>query len=358
MDLYLEKLTVVIFSYNRQEYLKRTIKFWSSYSVNVLVLDGSDNKLDDIFLQKKNIKYIYDKRSLYDRLLETINHINTEFMILSCDDEFYLPSALSTCVKFLSNQNTYSSCKGTALGFFSDNKKKIICARQIYQELLGIHLYQDNASDRIKKHFYNYTIAHLFSVTRTHQWKIICKHVFEKEYNFYAVWELQIEFLLMVSGKSKIIPELMWMRNIEVPRIRNTSPSMAYLEISDWWNNDNYKLEKKNFLFRMKNACNEILIDQNSKFTEDEIEKLFEIYINRFYTRKKSLIRKIVDLIPVNVKRCIKSILNWEKFILKKRQMTFNNARSLEEEANLLKKRGIFVNYKEINLIISAIQNH
>ena len=39
---------------------------------------------------------------------------------------------------------------------------------------------------------------------------------FSKRYNFAAAHELQVEFLTIVSGKSKIISELMWMRNNEV----------------------------------------------------------------------------------------------------------------------------------------------
>ena len=41
-DYLLQKLTIVIFSYNRHKYLKRTIKYWSKYQAKILVLDGSD----------------------------------------------------------------------------------------------------------------------------------------------------------------------------------------------------------------------------------------------------------------------------------------------------------------------------
>ena len=355
----LEKITIVIFSFNRHKHLKRVINFWLAHNVQLLILDGSDKKLIDSGLKSQNVQYIHSQTSLYDRLLSSIDYIKTDFMILGCDDEFYLPSSLSACIDFLISQPTYSCCKGVALAFFEGKDKKKFLGRQVYQGLINLHLKQENPLHRIKYHFYNYTQAHLYSVCRTEQWKIICKYVFEKEYNFYAVWELQIEFLLMISGKSKVIPELMWMRNAGVPAIRGTSPSMSYnLEISGWWNSENYKMEKSSFLFRMKQACDELLINKNLEITEAQIEKMFEIYINRFYSKKKNLLRKFIDLVPSNVKKWIKIILNWEKFILKRRQMTFNNLRSLEEEANLLKKKGIFVNYEEINLIISAIKDH
>ena len=56
-NLFLKKLTIIIFSYNRQKYLIRTLKYWSNYDIKLLVLDGSSEKLEDPILNNKNIKY-------------------------------------------------------------------------------------------------------------------------------------------------------------------------------------------------------------------------------------------------------------------------------------------------------------
>jgi hypothetical protein len=55
----LNNLTIVIFSYNRQKYLKRTIGYWSNYDVKLLVLDGSNTKLEDSYIEAKNIKFSF-----------------------------------------------------------------------------------------------------------------------------------------------------------------------------------------------------------------------------------------------------------------------------------------------------------
>ena len=74
----------------------------------------------------------------------------------------------------------------------------------------------------------------------------------------------------MVSGKSKIIPELMWMRNQEVIAIRGTSPSLSYsVDILKWWYDEKFTKEKKEFLYEMKKACDSLSIDQNFKFSEN-----------------------------------------------------------------------------------------
>ena len=349
----LNNLTIIIFSYNRHVHLKRVIRYWSNYSVKLVVLDGSTTKLEDPCLKTKNLRYIHDQSGFFNRLLSSANFIDTEYMILGSDDEFYLPSALSSCIEFLNKEHTFSSCQGVAIGFGTRKKGQEAYGHQQYSQLkdlcLSQGLNQEKAIDRISKHFSYYTMAHVWSVIRSSKWKIICKHVFEKEYNFCGVWELQIEFLTIVAGKSKIIPELMWMRNNEVSEIRGTSPSMSYsVLIQEWWYGDYYKREKKEFLHRMKKACDELSNEKNFQFTEDTIIKSFELYMNQ--PLKKSLFTKTVKLIPKQIKNFIKYILPWHEIRTKK-------FKSLKYETNLLDSEGYKVNYKEVDRIIATILN-
>lgn len=346
----LSNLTVVIFSFNRHKWLKKTISYWSNYSVKLLVLDGSDKKLEDPYLTKKNTKYIHDQRGLYERLLSSSNYIDTEFVILASDDEFYLPSALLSCVKFLSKEETYSSCQGLAIGFGTRKHGKEVYGFQQYIEFrdLCLHLDQGNILQRITKHFSNYTMAHTWSVIRFDKWKIICKSIFKKEYNFCGVWEMQLEFLVMASGKTKIIPELMWLRNNEVQGIRGTSPSMSNeILLKDWWKDKFYKKEKKDFLHRMKKVCDKLLYDKHFKFTEEIIADIFECYLNinkpwkrkfiRLYHRIISKIKKfIIFFIPY---------FNWHEIRTKK----YKNLKDAAKELDLL---GYKVDHKELNKII------
>jgi len=345
-DAILDKLTIVICSYNRHTYLKRTIKYFSKFNINLVILDGSDFKLEDPCINSENIRYVYNKKSFYDRLLSSPNYINTEFMILGCDDEFYLPSSLKSCIEFLINQPSFSSCGGRSLGFSTDEKN--IYGIKQYPKLKNIKLDHESIIERIEQHFANYVPAHMYSVMRTRNWKIICKYVFEKEYSFFAAMELQIEFLNIVSGKSKIIQKLLWMRNKEVPGIRGTGPSMIQsMTISNWWSNKIYKKEKDDFLFRMKNASKELSKNQNSVISEDIISKIFENYIFGFLAAKPSSILFVIfkRLIPYKIKKILKI------FLLKK--IKFKN---LIEEVNLLESEGVKVDYKDLNLIISSLK--
>ena len=343
----LQKLTIVIFSYNRHRLLKRSAKYWSNYNVKILILDGSSIKLDDPCLKSKNIKYIHDPRTLHERLLSSPNYIDTEFMILACDDEFYLPSALSTCVEILSKDLSFSSCGGRAVGFRT-KEKEIFGIRQ-YQKLKGLCLDNDSAYDRIFKHFNAYVPAHTYSVKRANKWKTICSHVFQKKFNFNASFEMQLEFLTMVSGKSKIISELMWMRNNEEPKVeRNKNP-----DIESWWYHKIHEDEKKNFLFSMKKACDDLSTNQNFTLNEETISNLFEVFVKKMMKlRRKNLLRKILTLLPGKIE--IKLI----KFIKKFYKITLTRGdNSLVDEINALKAEGTLVNSEEIKKIISILMD-
>lgn len=339
----LTKLTLLIVSYNRHEYLTRTIKYWLNYNINLLILDGSNVKLNDPCLNSKKIKYIHNTNGLYSRFLSSQDLIDTEFMMLGSDDEFYLPSAVSSCIKFLMEEPAYYSCGGRALAFGHDGKNYY--GFEPYPKLKDLCLNSNNYMERIFKHFSVYVPAHVYSVMRTSNWNIICNNTFKKKYNFQSSEELQIEFLAMVSGKSKIIPQLMWMRNREVPSINEKYPKFRYLDIGEWWFNKNYENEKIDFLNNMKKACDKILDNKSLEITQEKISKLFELFISR--PSLKNPIKKIYNFFQNQKKKLIKFYFHREQIIYK----------SLTDQAQSLESQGVTINYKELNIIISVLQN-
>ena len=190
--------------------------------------------------------------------------------------------------------------------------------------------------------------AHYYSVVRVNKWKIICLNVFQKKYNFYASFEMQIEFLIMVSGKSKIISNLMWMRNNEVPRLDTELET----PIETWWYDKKYEFEKLNFLEKMKKGCKELSQDQNSFLNEENISKLFEVHIKKILEyRKKNIFRKFLNLLPYELEtKLLKLVKKWYR-------ISTGEQNSLDDEINILEKEGVTVNHEELELITSFIHN-
>ena len=298
----LKKLTIIIPSYRRQDLLSRCMQYWSGKNVNIIVLDGSEVSLEKNFLNNinSNIKYIHNPKNLYERLLLSLNYIETEYVMLGCDDEFYLQSSLNSCLNRLSQDKTLVCCMGRAMGFSFYNNT--VVGHNVYHKLKNRFQDDDDPAIRLKKHFSDYTIAHMYGVTRASFWKIIAKSVFSKEYNFFAAMELQLEFLILYAGKSTVLPELMWMRSGENDGIRNTSPSLTTsFDFFTWWRSSENKKEKNDFINRIKFACHEINQLNNKRYDLD-IFNLFENYFqfnrpkfyNKFYKYLPSFIRDII----------------------------------------------------------------
>ena len=129
--------------------------------------------------------------------------IDTEFTILSCDDEFYLPSAFCSCIKYLLAESEYSSCGGRALGFGTYNYT--IYGLEVYPKLKDRILNQDSPLERIYNHFSIYVPSHHYSVIRSEKFKLISKLVFEKKFSMYGGSELQLEFY--PSGNPKLFKQ-------------------------------------------------------------------------------------------------------------------------------------------------------
>ena len=107
------------------------------------------------------------------RLKNSGKFIDTEFTILSCDDEFYLPSALCSCIKYLLAESEYSSCGGRALGFGTYNHT--IYGLEVYPKPKDRILNQDSPLERIYNHFSIYVPSHHYSVIRSEKFKLISK---------------------------------------------------------------------------------------------------------------------------------------------------------------------------------------
>ena len=363
-----QKLTIVIFSYNRHEYLIRTINYWLNYNVKLLVLDGSSTKLEDECLQNKNVEYKNKIKCIYERLYFSSDYIKTEFMVLAGDDEFYLPSALTSCINFLIKEKSYSSCGGRVIGFNCHNNGQEIFGYEQYPGFKNFCLNHNDPIKRIKKHFSNYEPAHFYSVRRSKNWRQISKHIFKKNHKMDAnifqkikldLMEMELEFLVLISGKSKIIPELMWLRNKELNPISENSYQSCSIE--KWWNNENYQKDINNFLYKIKKACDEILMYKNPKITKSEISKLFDIYFNSYFCRpkvKKKIFKRILDLItnkkiihffPIKIVNFIKKITFWKKYVI-------NNNTELIEQAQKLQSENVLINYNELKQVISTIK--
>ena len=104
-------ITVLIFSYNRPDYLAVALNYWGEYSGPVIIADGSVEPIPKKI--PKNIQYLHRPGvGLLDRIREMSEKVNTSYAVLSPDDDFIGFEGLQFTVNFLKKHSDYSSAQG------------------------------------------------------------------------------------------------------------------------------------------------------------------------------------------------------------------------------------------------------
>ena len=151
----LEDVTIVIPSYCRQKYILRQMIYWVNSGVKLLILDGSPSALPKNILKTvssyQDITYLHLNISLEDRLNKSLDFLETKYIALLSDDDFFIKFTLKNLVQKLDNENDLCGCIGQSIRFnFENEKKKIVYSRGYPHQ--GYSATQDNIKDRLELH--------------------------------------------------------------------------------------------------------------------------------------------------------------------------------------------------------------
>jgi glycosyltransferase domain-containing protein len=347
----LSKLTIVIPTFNRPEYVIRSIRYWSDYDVTVHVLDGSKVPIEGQLFSKlgSNINYHHLPIGLMERLYKSINLVDTEYSMMIPDDEFFIPSALESCIKEMKKNHEIVSCAGSAISFRVRDKEVI--GNVIYPKLKDHSIMYDSPLERSVYHMSNYVPSTIFSVMRSDIWKKSIRSLSYKNYEVFvrAVGELQFEITSSYLGKCKVIDELMWLRSFENIPIR-VQESEETLNIKDFWFKESSRLIRDEIIDTIVLSISS-KEDKMSSISQD-ISMAFEAYIEN---QPKKPVSYIVAKATVTAKAILpKSILFFIKRLLLK-IIEKNSLLSIPNIISVLKKEHVKVDIialEEIEKII------
>ena len=349
----LKELTIVIPTYNRPNFVKRSIIFWSGKLPSIIVLDGSLHSLDKEFLSSlgNNIKYFHYPKLVYEERLKKIHQlVSTKYCMLHADDEFFLPSGLSECIKEIELHDLVC-CLGRCLEF--DYKDSLINAQPwlpLHAPFDGYSLLDERPLVRIHKHMHPYLCSTIYAVTKT---DVLLNNISfnlnnDPECMFY---ELSYGICSAYQGKSKVINTLSWLRSKEndplyvKDREKGDRPFETY-EI----------ILKDDF---MKNSVvNDLSKHLNSINKEYSIDLLEEIVFSslRSYAYQANLTFQIAYLFQNNQIEQSKEKTALKKLIGGSRGMKFKGKdKTFRNTSNLWRKNGIKSNPKEISEIENLI---
>lgn len=281
----LENLTLVVPTYYRQSYALRLMNYWSGRGPKLIVIDGTENPIYKSHLEgfDSSIMYIHNPVGFYERLRGALDLITTKYVALAGDDEFYIPSALANCIRELEKDRGLVACSGVAIGFCPE--RDFVRGVDVYPKLRGYGAFSESPEERVLAHMSDYEVNQIYAICRSKEWRIIFREILNREFSVFAISEYQFELYMSFAGRSKVLGELMWLRNMgETNPIRGTDSSLGTVTFDNWFENTLHADERAELLHISAHT----LCKLSSQHTYESSRNLAEAGYIAFYGWLKS----------------------------------------------------------------------
>lgn len=213
-NMYLDKITIVVPTYNRYKYLKRVLQYYNSfeYKLNIFIADSSSQNINDYelssTLKKDNVNYFKFPEDIRveKKILEAIKKVNTKYITFCADDDFVIPGGIEESIRFLETNWDYSCAHGIYLVYELEKGKN--GGIRIHWNLAnsGESIEFDKPEVRLSQHLDNYTST-FYAVHRTNQLRFLFDETI-KLTSDYRFGELIPSALTAILGKIKVLDVL------------------------------------------------------------------------------------------------------------------------------------------------------
>lgn len=207
------KLSIVIATMNRSDFLIRALKYYRSVGFKGVICIGDSSSTDHTEKIKGTIKEIGKDLNIIYRYYANPPYFNdaacvkellelalTPYAVQSGDDDFLIPGSLEKCINFLEENQDYSAAHGLRVAIRLKNSGaygEVIEAHNCHQ----LELNSDKASERWTAYM-RHGVSVLYSVHRTDALRLV--HRYNSSVNLrYIGNELLPTSLFAISGKIK-----------------------------------------------------------------------------------------------------------------------------------------------------------
>lgn len=337
MDL--SDVTVVILSRGRERELVKTLKYWASINISVLLLHNTENPIE-ITHDMPNLKYVISKVSYGERCGLVQSHLETPYAILCSDDEVYIPSALAKMRELLEDDPDLISVGGLtiAVGMYGP----MTTGNFTYSKMHGYSNLGNSGSSRLKSHFdleSGYRNGAIYRLMRKELMNSTMK-LFSQLSDFSTpyIFEVTGEIFVNSQGKTSYIDNVYWLRNWMNRPVGHTNWDRK-LYFKDWVVEEAYQEQSSDW----KNMIQTAIGIQGKEF-ENIIEKIIQVRGESETNEIKNNKRRKIS-IPENLKWLI-------RIALKPRSLP----KSLELTLDEMETSGVVVDRKAISFGLSALK--
>ena len=306
----LSNLTVVVPSRERQDYLLRQIRYWSTSPASLVIVDGSSSPLPDRIRSAveayPRITYRHDPSSMADRLRLAGSLIESPYAVMLGDDEFHLPAGLGASVRVLDSDKKLVGCMGQVLSFSPVGPYRRIVFAHAYSSMHGYSIRHNLAADRLIAAMSDYTMATCYAVLRTPIWRRSWGSV--AGYASGAAQELQQAMAVYLLGPFTTTNHVQWLRSIEnLNEPVSPEEEGGKIWFPEWWESQRFAAERSRFTMTLATVvAGELAVSHDecsgwvtagAQTYVDNHRKFFELLSKRSAPRLLPLVGRVLRAI-------------------------------------------------------------
>ena len=234
-NMYFSKLTIVIPTHERHNYLKRSAEYWREFTGRIIIVDSS---IDGLALGLSDrCDYIHvPGMGLFEKLSLAISKVETKYCALCADDDFHAFDALDRAVYFLDEHRDFASVQGHYISFRQNGGIRFFIG---YPNIHGYAVEKEDPASRmiyVMRHY----MHQIYAVHRTSSLALTAD--FSKDLNDYFI-ELHFALVGMMTGKHRVLPMFYSAREIVPASGGRTTPGWKEIIDSDQEGLSNWKAQ-------------------------------------------------------------------------------------------------------------------
>ena len=245
----LERLTILVPTRERQDFLIRLVAVWGGTPVRLVLVDGSDHSISaahrEVIELAENVSYVHSPLSYPERMKLAGSFVSTPYAVLSGDDEFLLPAGLAAAVRLLDQERGLAGCVGQCLRFFPTRRSHRLMFEMGYP-YWRYRRDEDSAEQRILHAMDEYNASTCYAVLRSDVWTESWGSV--DQWTCPAATELQQAIAVLARGRLATVDELFWLRSEENPPVDVVARRLTMVE---WWRSAEHAEERRRYVARL-----------------------------------------------------------------------------------------------------------
>ena len=308
-------IEILIFTYERPKYLRRSIKYWSKSEYKILIADGSESAFKDSL--PKNFDYYHlPKTSLMERTVFLADITKSKYAVFCADDDFHSFDALVNVCNFLDRNDQYASVQGLFLRVGERQNPKSLLFGIGYSGNISIDTKESHLKkEELLKTMIKFKFPVCYSIMRNSVFKNYVK-IFNgvnlkvnKNRKGIAVqlFEDIMPYVLFLSGHYKTLPIFYSMRQNQIQDYRAYYNEELYLNdfFADFVNknSEDWEIIKRNInsLIQEKYNFSFNFIKKDVLANYFETTKNNQFLKKNYYKSSIGLVKKTLNHIKINL---------------------------------------------------------